>query len=75
MLQRHLRATLKHADFSQERQTAKRQLLSQYLVANQRYAQFALFRRLFSLWHIAHVPFVVTLVLATIAHIVAVHLY
>lgn len=75
ILQRHLRATLKHADFSQERRAAKRQLLSQYLVANQRYAQFALFRRLFSLWHIAHVPFVVTLVLATIAHIVAVHLY
>lgn len=75
ILQRHVRATLKHADFSPERSAAKRQLLGQYLVANQRYAQFALFRRLFSLWHVAHVPFVVTLVLATIAHIVAVHLY
>jgi hypothetical protein len=75
MLLRHVRATLKHADFSPERSAAKRQLLGQYLVANQRYAQFALFRRLFSLWHVAHVPFVVTLVLATIAHIVAVHLY
>lgn len=75
MLQRHVRTTLKHAGFSPERRAAKRQLLGQYLVANQRYAQFALFRRLFSLWHVAHVPFVVTLVLATIAHIVAVHLY
>lgn len=75
VLQRHVRATLKQAELSPERSIAKRRLMEQYLGANQRYAQFALFRRLFSLWHVAHVPFVVTLVLATIAHIVAVHLY
>lgn len=74
-LLRHVSATLKHADFSTESSASKRHLLGQYLVANQRYAQFSLFRRLFSLWHVAHVPFVVTLVLGTIAHIVAVHLY
>lgn len=74
-LQWHVRRALRHAALPLDRQLEKISLLNRFFMANQRYAQFALFDRLFSLWHVAHVPFVVTLFLSTIAHIVAVHLY
>lgn len=41
----------------------------------QRAAQFQTLERLFSLWHIAHVPFVWIMVLCAIFHVVAVHSY
>lgn len=37
--------------------------------------QFTLFERIFRLWHVAHVPFVVLLVFSSVVHIIAVHLY
>lgn len=38
-------------------------------------AQFQAWKRLFSFWHVAHVPFVFLLIGSGIAHVVAVHLY
>lgn len=75
LLERHINRALNRAAIPMARRAEKMALLNRFFVANQRYAQFALFDRLFSLWHVAHVPFVVTLFLSTIAHIVAVHLY
>jgi len=46
-----------------------------YLQAVQRVAQFGVFERLFSWWHVLHVPLVFMLVLSAIAHVVAVHMY
>lgn len=43
--------------------------------AIQRSAQFLPYERLFSLWHVLHVPLVLLLVLSVIAHIIAVHMY
>lgn len=40
-----------------------------------RVAQFAAAARLFSLWHVLHVPFVYVMVLCAIVHVVAVHAY
>jgi hypothetical protein len=40
-----------------------------------RVAQFATAARLFSLWHVLHVPFVYVMVLCAIVHVVAVHAY
>ena len=40
-----------------------------------RIAQFSAWKRLFSLWHVLHVPLIYMLVLSAIAHVVAVHLY
>lgn len=74
-IMQRVRRSLARSDIPADRQAEKKKLLGTFLLANQRYAQFALFDRLFSFWHVAHVPFVVTLFLATIAHIVAVHLY
>lgn len=45
------------------------------LRAAQRTAQFKTYERLFSLWHVIHVPFIYMLVFTAIAHVVAVHIY
>ncbi len=50
-------------------------LVWQYLQAVTRVAQFTAYSRLFSLWHVAHIPFVYLLVISAIVHVVAVHAY
>ncbi|MGB5081702.1 MAG: hypothetical protein WBO23_13275 [Burkholderiales bacterium] len=52
-----------------------RRMLEGYLGELQEVAQFRTYERLFSLWHVLHVPFVFMLVLSTIVHVVAVHMY
>jgi hypothetical protein len=52
-----------------------RALVAQYVRAVQRLAQFTIFERLFSWWHVLHVPLVYMLVLSAIAHVIAVHMY
>ena len=55
-------------------QAAKTQI-ARYADSVQRAAQYQTFERLFSLWHVAHVPFVWIMVCCAIFHIVAVHAY
>ena len=52
-----------------------RRMLEDYLAALQDFAQFRVYERLFSLWHVLHVPFVYMLVICAIVHVVAVHMY
>jgi|CXWL01.1.fsa_nt_gi hypothetical protein len=52
-----------------------RRLADDYITAILRVAQLAAYTRLFSLWHVLHVPFVFVMVLCAIAHVVAVHAY
>jgi hypothetical protein len=52
-----------------------RDQVEDYAQAVQRVAQFQTFERLFSLWHVAHVPFVWIMVVCAIFHVVAVHAY
>lgn len=47
----------------------------QRLAAAQRVAQVGAWERLFALWHVAHLPFVVLLVVSAVVHVVAVHAY
>lgn len=54
---------------------AARAVIVAYLSGVQRVAQFSGYERLFSLWHILHVPLVWMLVLSAIAHVIAVHAY
>lgn len=49
--------------------------IEDYAMSVQRAAQFQTFERLFSMWHIAHVPFVWIMVICAIFHVVAVHAY
>jgi hypothetical protein len=49
--------------------------LNRTLQAVQRRAQFSTYERLFSLWHVIHIPFLCMLVITALAHVVAVHIY
>ncbi|MBW8370076.1 MAG: hypothetical protein K0M66_03740 [Thiobacillus sp.] len=59
----------------QRRLTAAKKMVSAYLLSAQQVAQFNTYERLFSLWHVLHVPFVYMMVFSAIAHVVAVHMY
>jgi len=50
-------------------------MISNYLEAVRYAAQFSAYERLFSLWHILHVPFVFMLVISGVVHVIAVHMY
>lgn len=52
-----------------------REQVGNYLDAVVRAAQIASWERLFSLWHVVHIPFLYLLVLSGILHVVAVHMY
>jgi hypothetical protein len=54
---------------------AANDLVNEFLGATQRVAEFGVYDRLLQLWHVAHVPLVYLLVISTIAHVVAVHMY
>jgi hypothetical protein len=58
-----------------DRRRRLRRLVVRYIDSIQRVGQFAAFVRLFSLWHVLHVPFVYLMVFCAIAHVVAVHAY
>ncbi len=52
-----------------------RMLVLDYLYGVERLAQFGVFERIFSLWHVIHIPLVYMLVATAIWHVVAVHMY
>ena len=70
-------ATRKHwsPEDLERRIARRRKLIARHLAAVQRVAQFAAFERLFSIWHVLHVPLVYMMVLSAIAHVIAVHMY
>jgi hypothetical protein len=57
------------------RMARRRDLVDRYVAAVVRVGQFAAFERLFSWWHVLHVPLVWLLVASVVAHVVAVHMY
>jgi hypothetical protein len=52
-----------------------RRILRSYLTAIRDVAQFHTYERLFSLWHIFHIPLVYMMVFSGIWHVIAVHMY
>ncbi len=58
-----------------QRQRRAQALVADYVASVQRVAQCSAYTRLFSLWHVAHVPFVFIMVLCAVFHVVAVHAY
>jgi hypothetical protein len=49
--------------------------LSNFFTAVRRVAQFSLFERLFSLWHLLHMPLFITMLITGVIHVIAVHMY
>jgi len=52
-----------------------RHYLSEYLVTVRKVAGFSFYERLFSMWHIFHLPIFVMLLITGIVHVYAVHMY
>jgi hypothetical protein len=51
------------------------QMIATHLRRVRRVAEFHSYERLFSLWHVFHLPFFYILVLTALAHVLAVHMY
>lgn len=51
------------------------QSVNRYTLALRRAAAFKLYERLFSLWHILHLPLFIMMIITAIIHIFAVHMY
>jgi hypothetical protein len=49
--------------------------IESYLATVQQVSQFRTYERLFSLWHVFHVPLIYMLVFSAIWHVIAVHMY
>lgn len=61
-------------DLIRRRSRAKK-LVRQYLNSVVRVSQFSAYSKLFSLWHVAHIPFVYLLIVTALVHVYAVHVY
>ncbi len=59
----------------QRRRSRARKTVDAYLNSVVRVSQFSAYSFLFSLWHVAHIPFVYVLIATTLVHIYAVHAY
>lgn len=79
VVKRALREEGKRQGWSNEeltlRYTRCKRLAEAYLRATVVAAQFTGWERVFSLWHVIHIPFLYLLILSGLAHVVAVHLY
>jgi hypothetical protein len=71
----HARAFAWDAARQQRHLAGGRTFIENYVSGAQRVAQFSRYERLFSLWHVLHVPLVWMMLLSAIAHVVAVHAY
>lgn len=64
-----------HGQVAPDRLQRLEQLLTRYLEASTAAARYGAAERLFSLWHVAHLPLVVILVITAAFHVLAVHMY
>jgi hypothetical protein len=63
------------ADHRERLMRATQNFLSQYLRQTRQVAQLSAYERLFSLWHVIHVPFFLMMVVSVLVHVLAVHMY
>jgi len=49
--------------------------LNHYYRNTNRLYDFAIYERLFSLWHVFHIPLFIMMVISGIVHVIAVHIY
>jgi hypothetical protein len=78
-LRRRLRELAAEQQWSESELRRRRRrslrLVSRYLDAVVRVAQYSAYERMFALWHLAHLPFVYLLIISAVVHVVAVHAY
>lgn len=70
----NLRCVIYLPKYSRESRV-RREMVMDYLYGVERLAQFAVFERIFALWHVMHIPLVYLLAATAIWHVIAVHMY
>ncbi|MEN9704880.1 MAG: hypothetical protein RLZZ393_759 [Pseudomonadota bacterium] len=75
LVDEHLKAAARGGDVDRESRRRTRGFVAQYIDAARKVVEFAAYERLFSAWHILHLPLFFMLLLAGIVHVVAVHIY
>lgn len=60
---------------TRRRKTAARLHISEHVRSALKAAEFSVYERLMALWHVFHFPIFILLILAGVAHVVAVHMY
>lgn len=61
-------------DLKRRRSMAKK-MVARYSNSVVRVSQYSAYSSLFSLWHVAHIPFVYVLIVTALVHVYAVHIY
>ena len=61
-------------DLRQHIRAGKRHIAS-YVMSVRKVSEYRVYQRVFSLWHVLHIPLFIMLVTSGVVHIVAVHLY
>lgn len=78
-INRELKARSKQFDVIRENAAEIRQAAHAYMQRQvklmRRVAQLAFYERMFSLWHVFHVPLFILLVVSAVVHVIAVHMY
>jgi hypothetical protein len=64
-----------NANKLEKRLTAGKMAIQKYLSAVIDVTRFTTYERLFSLWHVIHIPFLFMLVISGVVHVIAVHMY
>jgi hypothetical protein len=54
---------------------AARRYIDDYMKTVRKVAELDFFERLFALWHVVHIPFFIMMLLSSIVHVFAVHMY
>jgi len=78
-IRRELRARSRESEAIRGNAPELRRMANQYMreqvLLMRRIAQLAFYERLFSLWHVFHMPLFILLVLSALVHVLAVHMY
>jgi hypothetical protein len=76
---RHIDKVAVSSEVIKQQRSRLRRTASVYIARRlgeiRRVAQFGFFEKLFSLWHVIHVPFFLMMILSAILHVLAVHMY
>lgn len=68
--QKKLTATLSH-----QRYRLMKRYLSEYFTTIQKITVFSFYDKLFSLWHVLHLPLFLMMLISGVVHVIAVHMY
>lgn len=79
VINRELRARAKQSDVirgnAREIRKAARAYMRRQVRLMRRVAQLAFYERMFSVWHVLHMPLFILMVVAALVHVLAVHMY